>query len=178
MTCIVGLVDGNKVYMGGDSAGVSGWNLCVRSDAKVFRNGPMVFGFTTSFRMGQLLRYALEVPVRHDDVDVEKYMVTSFVDAVRNCLKSNGWASKSNEHEQGGTFLVGYEGRLFRIEDDYQVGIPSDGFDACGCGEAFAVGVLCATSNMPARDRVLLALQTAERRSAGVRAPFHVEVLE
>lgn len=187
MTCIVGLVEGNKVYMGGDSAGVAGWNLCVRSDVKVFKNGPMIFGFTTSFRMGQLLRYALDIPPRHVDVDVDKYMVTTFIDAVRNCLKNNGWASKNNEHEQGGTFLVGYEGRLFRIEEDYQVGIPADGFDACGCGEAFAVGALFATKALSdhrntelatPEGRIMLALAAAEHRSAGVRAPFHIEVLE
>jgi hypothetical protein len=51
MTCIVGLVDGGRVWLGGDSAGVSGWDLTVRADRKVFRNGPYVMGFTTSFRM-------------------------------------------------------------------------------------------------------------------------------
>ena len=39
MTCIVGLVHGGKVYMGGDSAGVGGYCLTVRADEKVFRNG-------------------------------------------------------------------------------------------------------------------------------------------
>lgn len=97
MTCIVGLVEGNRVLMGGDSAGVAGLNLCVRADRKVFCNGPMVFGFTTSFRMGQLLRHALSVPARHPDVDIERFMVTTFIDAVRECLKSHGWSEKDKE---------------------------------------------------------------------------------
>lgn len=177
MTCIVGLVEGNAVYMGGDSAGVAGYDLCVRDDRKVFRNGPMVFGFTTSFRMGQLLQHALTIPDHDPRVPLEKFMVTTFMAAVRKCLKNNGWAEKKNEQERGGVFLVGYKGRLFRVEGDYQIGLPVDGFDACGCGEAFAIGVLCATPSMAPRERVRLALDTAERRSAGVRAPFHIEVL-
>ena len=57
MTCIVGLIDGRRVWMGGDSAGVSGLDITVRADAKVFRNGDFLIGFTSSFRMGQLLAF-------------------------------------------------------------------------------------------------------------------------
>jgi len=177
MTCIVGFVEGSTVWMGGDSAGVGGWDLTVRSDVKVFRNGPMLFGFTTSFRMGQLLRFALTVPPRHPDVDVEKFMTTTFIDAVRECLKSHGWAVKDKEQETGGQFLVGYEGRLFCIDADYQVGVPLDGFDAVGCGAQIAKGALFASAHIQGRERVELALRAAERHSAGVRGPFHVESL-
>ena len=56
MTCIAGLVHDGAVYLAGDSAGCSGWDLTVRADPKVFVSGSYVMGFTTSFRMGQLLR--------------------------------------------------------------------------------------------------------------------------
>ncbi len=39
MTCIVGLVDNGKVYIGGDSAGCAGYDVRIREDQKVFRNG-------------------------------------------------------------------------------------------------------------------------------------------
>ena len=67
MTCIVGLVHEGVVYIGGDSAGVAGLSLVVRADEKVLRNGDFLMGFTTSFRMGQLLRYKLDPPRRHPD---------------------------------------------------------------------------------------------------------------
>ena len=35
MTCIVGVVDGNRIIMGGDSAGVAGIDLGPRKDVKV-----------------------------------------------------------------------------------------------------------------------------------------------
>ncbi len=177
MTCIAAFVEGDTVWMGGDSAGVAGLSLSGRDDQKVFRNGPMVFGFTTSFRMGQLLRYALTVPDHDPRVDIDKYMATTFIDAVRACLKDHGWASKRNDSEEGGCFLVGYKGRLFRIDDDYQVGVPADGFDAVGCGHDIAKGALYATPEMSGRARLVLALSAAERHSAGVRGPFHVESL-
>lgn len=178
MTCIVGFVEGARVWMGGDSAGVGGYALTVRADQKVFRNGPMLFGFTSSFRMGQLLRYALKVPHHEPDVDADRYMVTTFVDAVRECLKAHGFAKKESEVESGGTFLVGYRGELFCIHDDYQVAKAVDKFDACGCGQGVALGSLFSTSHMNGRNRAQMALEAAERLSAGVRSPFHIESLE
>ncbi len=131
-------------------------------------------GFTTSFRMGQLLRYSLKPPRRHPDDDINQYMVVDFVNAVRGCLKAGGYASKEDEGESAGTFLVGYQGRLFKIESDYQVGIPEDGYAAVGSGQDIARGSLFATQGQEPRSRVLTALRSAERFNAGVRGPFHI----
>jgi ATP-dependent protease HslVU (ClpYQ) peptidase subunit len=172
VTAIVGLVDSGRVYIGGDSAGVAGHSLTVRADAKVFRNGAYLFGFTTSFRMGQLIRYSLEAPVPVGDL--EGFMATTFIDAVRTCLKDGGWARKDSDREEGGTFLVGAAGRLFAVYEDYQVAEAADGYAAVGCGSDIALGALYASARTrtPAGKRVALALEAAERFSAGVRGPF------
>lgn len=178
MTCIVGIAHQGRVVIGGDSAGVGGWDLTVRADSKVFRVGPFVMGFTTSFRMGQLLRFKLVVPEQPESMPVLQYMATLFVDAVRQCLKDGGYAKKENEVETGGSFLVGYRGEIFTIDNDYQVGQPLDGFDAVGCGAQIARGALWASreDGDPAA-RATLALQAAERFSAGVRGPFRLEAV-
>ncbi|WP_026622563.1 ATP-dependent protease HslVU (ClpYQ) peptidase subunit (plasmid) [Ensifer sp. WSM1721] len=178
MTCIVGSIHNGSVHIGGDSAGVAGLSLTVRADRKVFRKQDFIFGFTTSFRMGQLLAHSFLPPKRHPESDVYAFMVTEFVDALRRCLKDGGYAQRHNEAERGGTFLVGYAGRLFKIDEDYQVGEPVDGFDACGCGYRIALGALFASSDSPPRERLEIALDAAERFSAGVRGPFHFETLD
>lgn len=178
MTCIVGLVQNGHVYMGGDSAGVAGYELVLRRDPKVFRVGPFVIGFTSSFRMGQLLHYKLAAPGRTTSQDVAAYMATDFVDAVRTCLQTGGYARKENEEETAGTFLVGYSGRLFTIDSDYQVGESIDNFAAVGCGAQVALGALFATPQRPPRERLTTALKAAERHSAGVRGPFAFETLK
>lgn len=177
MTCIVGLVDAGTVFIGGDSAGVGGWDLTTRSDSKVFRNGEFIFGFTSSFRMGQLLCYSLRPPDRHPNRDPMAYMAVEFINAVRECLKAGGYATKTSEAEKGGTFLVGYAGRLFLICDDYQVAESAAGYDACGCGESFAKGAMFANKTLPPEERLKQALLAAETHSAGVRGPFHIESL-
>jgi hypothetical protein len=174
MTCIVGLVTPEGVHIGGDSAGVSGWDLTVRRDAKVFMVGEAVIGCTTSFRMGQLLRFNLSLPMKAEGMDEFQYMVTQFIPSVRACLKDGGFASKQNDVESGGSFLVGYRGRLFEIASDYQVGENECGFAAVGCGASYALGAVAASYALPPYERITSALKIAEQFSAGVRGPFTV----
>lgn len=171
MTCIAGVTARGKVYIGGDSAGVAGYSMCVRADEKVFRNGSFLFGFTSSFRMGQLLRYRFTPPAQAGDDYA--YLCGDFIDAVRRCLKDGGYATVLDNQEVGGTFLLGYRGALYTVEDDYQVGRTLDDFAAVGAGRDVALGTLYA-SRLPPSRRIRLALQAAEKFSAVVRRPFHV----
>jgi ATP-dependent protease HslVU (ClpYQ) peptidase subunit len=175
VTCIVGLVHDTNIIMGGDAAGVSGTDLIQRKDGKVFINGSCIMGFTSSFRMGQLLRYRLKIPAQKEEQDLFDFMVNDFVDAVRDCLKTGGFAEKDKERESGGTFLVGYAGRLFEISSDFQVGESIDNFASCGCGSNYALGAMFATSGTAnPRHRVEAALKAAEHFSAAVRSPFTI----
>lgn len=179
MTCIVGLVRKGEVWMGADSAGVGGLSLERRSDRKVqIVAKTFVIGFTSSFRMGQLLTVGFQPPQPRVGEDLMHFMVNDFVDAVRNRLKAGGYAERDKEVERGGTFLVGYAGRLFKIEGDYQVGERIEGFNACGCGDDLALGSLYSTQGKDPRGRLMMALQAAEAFSAGVSGPFNVETLK
>jgi ATP-dependent protease HslVU (ClpYQ) peptidase subunit len=180
MTCIVGLRDQGRVIIAGDSAGSAGYQRTIRNDRKVFRNGDYAMGFTTSFRMGQLLAFSLEPPKPPKRGDLLGFMATDFIDAVRDCLKTGGYAEKDNGVESGGTFLVGVRGHLFFIDSDYQVGIPADEYAAVGCGEDLALGALYVTrmSDLTPEERCLAALKAAERHSGGVAAPFHIVTTE
>jgi ATP-dependent protease HslVU (ClpYQ) peptidase subunit len=176
MTCVVGLVDKGDVYIGGDSAGIAGLSLSVRADEKVFGNGPFIMGFTSSFRMGQLLRYKFSPPAQTVHQNDMEYMVTSFIDACRTCFSQNGFGDK--DATVGGSFLVGYKGQLYTIEGDYQVGKLHAPFDAVGCGSDLALGALYATEGQQPEKRINLALQAASTFSAGVAPPFVILRLE
>jgi ATP-dependent protease HslVU (ClpYQ) peptidase subunit len=174
MTCIVGIREGGRVYIGADSAGLADMDLVIRKDKKVFVNDGFAIGFTTSFRMGQLLAYAFKPPQMKPNADIMRFMATDFVNAVRECFKSGGWAQRNSDAESGGNFLVGYKGRLFHVCSDYQVGEVAAGFDAVGCGAEAAIGALYAMPKMEPRKALLTALSVAEKCSGGVRAPFNI----
>lgn len=177
MTVIVGLKTSDRVLIGGDSAGVDWrWSLRIRSDQKVIQVRNMLLGFTSSFRMGQLLAHCLPGLAQPEDDDaVFPWMVSTFIDAVRNTLKTGGFAHRENEVESAGSFLVAYRGRLFEIGPDYQVGENADGYAAVGCADMIALGALHASQAVEdPEQRVRMALEAAEDLSAGVRRPFRV----
>jgi len=185
MTCVVGLEDHGIIYVGADSAGIDSHSLSIvgRADEKVFvtDDGDFIMGFAGSFRIGQLLRYALVTPDQPGRMDDMAYMVTDFIDAVRAMQHDKGAREKKDELEQHeASFIVGYRGHLYVIESDYQVGRPIDNYAAIGCGADMALGAMYATKKlkMKPEERLMLALQAAAEFSAGVRPPFHILKLE
>lgn len=174
MTCIVGFIDkeNNTVVIGADSAGVSGLDVTLRKDEKVFKNEEFVIGCTSSFRMIQLLRFSFKPP-KVNDKEIYEYMCTDFINTVRKCFEDGGYLQKYKDgDERGGTFLVAYKDRLFKIDNDFQVAEASQEYDACGCGEAYALGSIYNTSKSNAEAIVTEALKCAENFSGGVRNPF------
>lgn len=177
MTCIVGIVDKkNKcVYIGGDSAGVAGYSISIRTDKKVFKKDEFVFGFTSSFRMGQILRYNLSLPKYHPDTDIFEYMVKDVVEAIRGCFDNYGYKKIESNVDSGGTFLVGFKDRLFQIDSDFQVGENVNGYNAVGCGDDIALGSLYTTKiDDDVTTRITKSLEAAAYHSAGVSLPIEI----
>lgn len=142
----------------------------------MFRLGEFLIGFTTSFRMGQVLRHHFTPPpLPRRARDIERYMVVEFVDELRATMKRAGYAETQNGRESAGEFLIGIRGRLFTISDDYQVAENRVPYAAVGVGREVASGALCVTSGYAGRAAVLTALLAAQEHSAGVRGPFTVE---
>lgn len=177
MTCIVGIEHGGGVLIGGDSAATAGWRQTIRADQKVFITGPYVMGYTGSPRAAQLLRYRLNVSAP-DTWDVDRFIATTFIDAVRATFKEGGLAKieSSQEGTGGSAFLIGIKGRLYAIYDDYQFSRAVAGHLAVGCGDEIALGSLHTTArfNLPPRTRAEYALQASAAISAGVAAPFTI----
>lgn len=184
MTCIVGLQTEAGVWIGGDSVGVAGYRAQPRADPKVFINGDLLVGYTGSFRMGQLLRFRLDAPKHHQGIDDYEWLATEFIDTVRQCFTDFGWQGKEENRDEGGTFLIGYNGKLYSVDADYQVGIPALGYTACGAGDEIALGALYASDptitaaagkETPTPEaRVALALRAAVAFSTVVREPFTI----
>lgn len=176
MTCIVGLVHEGRVWLGGDSCGSNGYTDLTIKAPKVFRRGPYVMGYTTSFRMGQLLECWPKLPEPHPKADrkgLHQFMILSFVDWMRTAFEDGGWLKKNDGREQGGKFLVGLRGRIFCVESDLSVLERAEGYDAVGCGAAFALGAMSVLRTKP-RTRLRAALQAAETHGSGVRPPFRI----
>lgn len=191
MTCIVAVTDGETIVMGADSAGAAGTELMLRADPKVFRRGEYLVGFTTSFRMGQILRFGAELPPPPREAhgeDLERFLVTEVVEAVRAEFKARGFGKKvrtemdppgCSEDGQawGGLFLLGVRGRIFQVRQDFQVAVPRTAYSAIGRGAPAALGALYALApsrELPLEERAERALGAAQEGCTTVRGPFHL----
>jgi ATP-dependent protease HslVU (ClpYQ) peptidase subunit len=109
-----------------------------------------------------------------------EFLVTMFVDRVRSCLRTGGFAKRKEEQELAGSFLLGYRGSLYSVDGDYQVARAADGISAVGCGAHIALGALHAlnaiaplnSDKLTPNKRLEIALDAAQRWNSAVRSPF------
>ena len=171
MTCIVGLVDQDRVIIGGDSAATAGNAISIWSDPKVFKVGDFIFGCEGSFRMIQLMKYKF-IPPKIKPKDVFKYLCTDFPDEIMRLMKE-GFFSDPGKF---GSFLVGYKNRLFEFDYDLQVGENINGMASICAGADIALGSLYTSrgSVLTSDQRVLKALEASAFYCTSVEKPFRL----
>ena len=118
-TCIVAYNDRkNKIlYIGGDSAGVGDLSVRIRKDPKIFEKSGMLFGYTSSFRMGQLLQYKLVIP----GGKIENAILADFYDLNRDSREE--WPVSTEVGAWGGAKFVRMIQRHLKRKEKY----PSEG---------------------------------------------------
>lgn len=177
MTCILGLVKDGEVYIGGDSMASNGWDMRLTARPKVFRKSGLIIGYTTSFRMGQILEHNLIIPEITKDYPME-YMVESLIPEIRKTLKELGFSKVENNVETGGDFLVGFGGNLFAVYSDYQVLMSLTGYESVGIGAPFAMGALSAFlhDNLIQDPKALIvnSIVISSKLCNGVCGPYYV----
>lgn len=146
MTVIIGYTDGENVHMIADGGIVNGDSIQNIVHPKIFKinvaGHDMLIGYTTSFRMGQLLQFYLKEKLSSTDIDKDKiyeFLCTTFIENIRTIFKEHGFqCAGENQQEYGGTFLIGCMGRLFTVQDNYAVLEFKENFACVGCGETLA----------------------------------------
>lgn len=177
MTCIVGLVQDSRVYIGGDSAGIDDNNTYdIRATPKVFVRGEFIYGCTNSFRMADILRHFFkEPPIKGN---ILKYMATSYIDKLFKTFDKAHYKLTENGEDadnSGPAYLVGVRGRLFCIYGDWQVAELNRKYDAIGCGGSHALGamyVLIDTEKTP-EEKIAGALKASAQFST-IYEPFNI----
>lgn len=189
MTCIVGFVHEGVVYLAGDRAAAEPGDglYFLTADPKIFTipSHGIGLGYTTSFRMGQLLQHQLRLPelTREAIEDPERWLRTAFVDAVRACWAAGGWIKRKDSQEEGGCFLLGFRGALYQFDNDLQLTRWAHRYAAVGSGAKLALGAIAGFEALPMGIFLqpelvcMAALQAAAAHNAFVRPPFdHLRV--
>lgn len=138
MTCIVAVEavrdsGDNVVVMAGDYLGSNGFTKNLVTQPKVFSHSGMVFGYTSTFRFGQLIEHCLdnnELMLPKPE-ETYKWLVKRFVPELKSVLKEN-------DYNDGGNALIGIHGQVWEIQSDFSVLRHDLGFGSVGSGEYHA----------------------------------------
>lgn len=183
MTCIVAIKSQGHVYVGGDSCASHGSVPHLLAAGKVWRIGEFVMGGCGPQRVNELIRYNFKPPLLRDvtSAQLDRYMSTSFIAALRKLLNANACIRKDMEGDvgenYGGGMVVGIRGEIYLMSSDFAVYRTLTEFNATGSGQEVALGalhVLLSGKQRP-EDKLRTALEAAARWQEAVRAPFTVE---
>lgn len=120
MSCVVALVDNGEIYIGADSFCADGGTFYPVVDQKIFTKKKLLIGCTGKFRVINLIHHAFILPDLQSGQSFEQYLNTNFVDAIRDCLRKAGsLKNESGMETMEAVMLVGHEGRLFVVEEDF-----------------------------------------------------------
>ena len=178
MSCVVALVDNGEIYMGADSFCADGTTFYPVADQKIFTKKGFLIGCSGKFRVIHLIHHTLILPDFQSGQSLEQYLNTNFVDAVRDCLRKAGsLKNESGIETTDAVMLVGHEGRLFVVDEDFNVSEISSDFFSIGNGQDAALGALYAlkrNTSLSPLACIQQALEAAEKFTINVRSPFIV----
>lgn len=166
MTTIIAVETKNGVIMGSDSQMTGGGAKTSLADGKVFRNGGYAIAVCGRARAIQAFKYA-ELPELLPGEDLDRFMSTSFVNAVAEVYESAGLEPDSGE------ILVAYKGRVFHYRADMTVLRDATGIYTTGSGGDWARAYLTGLDKITVRG-VESALKVAAKNDAFSSGPFHI----
>jgi len=174
MTCIVAIKNSNRVIIGADSCGSEENIGVVRIPPKVFVKGNYGFGFSHSFRLGQIIEHVFEPPPvspKVTDNELIAHMVKNFIPQLKSTLEDHGYPYHEDEKE-GWALIIGIHGRILTIESDWQIGLDDLDFTAIGSGAEYALGALYVSDKEPL-ETATAALMAANKFCPSVMTPFN-----
>jgi len=180
MTVIVGITDGSTVWMGADSFTGNEYALQTRLSKIIRRQlkdgSPILFGVAGEMR-AMLLLGKMNLPERDPETDAIHYVGLELVEAMRVEFAAAGFATTADGRDNASQtqLLIGYDGRLFGLWNDYTLVEPASPYLAMGSGIYTALGALAVTEGIEPIRRLEMVLDATALHSTYVRRPFTIE---
>lgn len=158
MTCIIAHTNGTSSFIAGDKLGSNGFTKAVQTEPKVFEKEfiklnedglsrtkeVMALGYTTSFRMGQLLNYNLTLPEQVAGETFSQYLVLKVIPIIRQMFKDEWGARDASQDVGGGQFIILHNHTIYEVQEDFSVLQPKTQITAVGSGTYHAIASMSA----------------------------------
>lgn len=194
MTCIIAHTDGVSSFLAGDKLGSNGFTKTVQTEPKVFEKEfiklhddgltrtkeVMALGYTTSFRMGQLLNYNLNLPEQDASQTFSQYLVLKVIPIIRQMFKEEWGARDASQDVGGGQFIILHNHTIYEVQEDFSVLQPKTRITAVGSGTYHAIAAMQAyievenESKKPLHERIKSIFKIVSDNVTSVSEEFDV----
>lgn len=188
MTCIIGMIDNGKAYMGADRR-ISFGNIkrTMPTYGKIIERSGLLIGTTGYLKFNNLIRYDLLFNAQPKDMPDDVYVYKVIVEEIRKTAKDNGYMSIHDNEEKLPEMesLLIYNNKIYTVFGDLSICETEHKFWATGSGGDLAIGALSVLENSldseeftyPPEYKIIKALEIAAKYDNSVGAPFDVHEL-
>jgi ATP-dependent protease HslVU (ClpYQ) peptidase subunit len=185
MTCVIALVDRDRMYMACDSAASSGDRVMILKRPKFHRitsegNPDLLIGCSGRAKSIQVLGWLglTEIP-KDTEPDPHTFIVQAIVPRIEALLEQYQLAyadKETGELVHDNQFIIAYRGSIFTIGVDFYALESAKPYNTIGSGGPWALcGMDTAKSMNPditPEELIMKGMEQAVEYSAGVRGPF------
>lgn len=161
MTCVLGLVDGSRMLLAGDSA-VGSSSTC--AEPKVWRRGNVLVGAAGGCRACNVVE-ALRFPA-YKGGDPYSFVRDEVAEALAGAFKSNQAPHADMQ------VLIAVGGALVELDDEFGATQVGRDYAAIGSGSGVALGALHALAHLKPRARATRALEASAAHHGYVKPPW------
>jgi len=166
VTCIVGLVEDNTIYIGGDRSASDDVSIVSMKTPKVYIRDEWIYGYAGTIGIGQLMNY-IDLP--SPEGDIEKLIRLDICNSLKSAIDTY---ARDVENDETG-FLIGAKGRLFEFNvSDW--GVLEIDQTSIGSGSQIAFGSLYTSIDNNPIDRIGAALGAAITYSPSCQGPIDI----
>lgn len=181
MTCVVALEENGNVYFGGDSfcADLEDEIVDLCDSPKVYRCGKVLIGICGSVKCEHVLERCAKTHIEKRKNITKDWIKNDFLKILqKEMIKSKAVVTKESGimMPDDSSFLIGVDGEILILQDDFSFYRSSRKFAAIGLGAPYALGALNSLVNfdIPPEEKIKLALKSSTEFSYYVREPFHI----
>ena len=170
MTCIVGIADGDNVYIGGDRGISDNDTILKMSRPKVTQHGDFLIGYSGSLGVGQLMEF-ITYPKVTKTMDIYNTIRMDIVEQIKVLYESHSRDIEDNSTD----WLIGCKGKLFHFTSaDW--GVLEIDECSIGTGSPIALGSLYTSKQLEDNPmiRITYALNAAIELSPTCSLPVDI----
>lgn len=170
MTCIAAIKAEDGIYMMADRQASSEYRVryyCAKP--KIFIRSGMLIGMAGSGTDALIVEHRMEFPEHASDEDAFTYLAKRWLPAYREALKEEERITERDGKKIAeSVVLIGYQGELFEVDDEFDLVDEREGIAAIGSGHDLAKGSLYTTGlllgvDLRPQERLRVALTAARR---------------